>query len=154
MSHSGPAEFALQGTCLMPGEAEGELLCLDQPISFWGGVDPGSGTIIDVHHPQRGRCIRDRILLLPGTRGSTAGPGALLEAICAGNGPCGILLTARDTVCVIAVTASMQLGMPGIPVLDLGGSDTDRVKSRARWRISGARAWAVTRSLPDREPHG
>jgi predicted aconitase with swiveling domain len=146
MSHSGPAELALLGTCLMPGEAEGELLRLDQPLSFWGGVDPASGTIIDVHHPQRGYCIRGRILLLPGARGSTAGPGALLETICAGNGPCGILLTASDTVCVIAVTAAMQLGMPGIPVLDLGGSDSQRLKSGLRGRISGARVFAVSRN--------
>ncbi len=143
MSHSGPAEIALQGTCLVTGEAEGDLLCLDQPISFWGGIDPGSGSIIDVHHLQHGDCIRGRILLLPGTCGSTAGPGALLETICAGNGPCGILLTAPDTVCVIAVTASMQLGMPAIPVLALDASDSGRVKSRARWRISGGRVCAT-----------
>jgi hypothetical protein len=143
MNHSGPADAALRGTCLVPGEAQGELLWLDEPVSFWGGVDPASGTIIDVHHPQRGMCIRDRILVLPGTRGSTAGPGALLETIVAGNGPRGILLTRPDTVCVIAVATSQALGVAGIPVLALDESAADPLRSPACWRISNERAWAV-----------
>lgn len=141
MSHSGTSETLLRGTCLVPGEAEGELLCLAEPISFWGGVDPATGTILDAHHPQRDTCIRDRILVLPGTRGSTAGPGALLEAIAAGNGPRGVLLTEPDLVCVIAVTASKALGIPGIPVVALDGADAARIRPPARGRIAGGRVW-------------
>ena len=29
-------------------------LVLDEPLSFWGGLDPRTGELIDTHHPQRG----------------------------------------------------------------------------------------------------
>ena len=38
---------------LVPGNAEGRALVLDEPLSFWGGVDPETGDITDVRHPQR-----------------------------------------------------------------------------------------------------
>ena len=39
---------------LAPGLATGEVLVLDEPLSFWGGLDPETGTLIDAHHPQAG----------------------------------------------------------------------------------------------------
>ena len=51
---------------LIPGEAaKGRALVLDAPISFWGGVDPMSGRIADVCHPQHGESISGRVLFLP-----------------------------------------------------------------------------------------
>jgi len=50
------------------GRAEGEVLKLEQPISFWGGVDPKSGRISDPRHPDHDREIAGRILVLPGMR--------------------------------------------------------------------------------------
>ena len=35
-----------------PGRATGAALPLRQALSFWGGVDPADGRIIDPHHPQ------------------------------------------------------------------------------------------------------
>ncbi len=44
-----------QAEILVPGQGgEGEALVLDAPISFWGGVDAGTGRIADVRHPQCG----------------------------------------------------------------------------------------------------
>ena len=39
---------------LFPGRASGRAWPLRQPLSFWGGVDPANGQIIDTHHPQMG----------------------------------------------------------------------------------------------------
>ena len=39
---------------LVAGEARGEVLKLDEPLSFWGGVDPETGEITDLRHPQSG----------------------------------------------------------------------------------------------------
>ena len=33
---------------LVAGEARGEVLKLDEPLSFWGGVDPETGEITDL----------------------------------------------------------------------------------------------------------
>ncbi len=67
MDHS--AHFVLRGT------ARGEVLACFEPISFWGGVDPATGRVIDVHHPLAGQTISGRILVIPGTRGSCTGSG-------------------------------------------------------------------------------
>lgn len=36
---------------LVDGAAQGELLHADTGLSFWGGVDPATGRVIDRHHP-------------------------------------------------------------------------------------------------------
>ena len=36
---------------LVAGEAQGEILVLDEPLSFWGGFESETGTIIDQAHP-------------------------------------------------------------------------------------------------------
>ena len=55
---------------LLPGTGAGTVLALTAPISFWGGVDPRTGTIIDARHPQCGQSVAGRVLGLPGTIGS------------------------------------------------------------------------------------
>ena len=101
---------------LVAGVARGRVLQLEQPLSFWGGLDPDTGRVIDRHHPQCGSCIAGKILLMPGVRGSTAGPGALLESLYAGTGPSGILLARPEVAIVSAVTAAGFLELPLPPV--------------------------------------
>ena len=55
----------LKAEILLPGgPANGRCLALTAPISFWGGVDPATGTIIDARHPQHGRNVAGTILIL------------------------------------------------------------------------------------------
>ena len=76
----------LQARVLYDGTAAGRVLWLDEPLSFWGGFDPATGVIIDANHPQNGECLKDRILVLPATRGSGGTPGGVAEAIRLGTG--------------------------------------------------------------------
>ena len=91
-------------------------LRLDEPLSFWGGLDAATGEIIDAHHPQTGACIAGRRLVLPGTRGSTSSPGVLVEAIRLGNGPAAIVLPAPDLTVMSAVAVARQLYGIDVPV--------------------------------------
>ncbi len=91
-------------------------LHLDEPLSFWGGLDPATGEIVDAHHPQCGACIAGRCLVLPGTRGSTSSPGVLVEAIRLGNGPVGIVLPAPDLTVIAATAMARQLYGIDVPV--------------------------------------
>ena len=113
------------------------MLVLGEPISFWGGVDPELGTVIDVRHPQCGASMKGKILVLPGTKGSTAGPGALLETMFAGNGPAAILLTQPDLMCVIAMAAFEALGGAAVPVLAFAPDDHAKFEAGCRWRVAG-----------------
>ena len=62
-----------QNRQIVAGTAEGEVLALAQGISFWGGIDPDSGRIIDVHHPNHGQSVAGKILMMPTSRGSCSG---------------------------------------------------------------------------------
>ena len=57
---------------LVPGVASGEVLVLDEPLSFWGGLDPDSGRLIDTHHPQVGASLAGRVLVMASGRGSSS----------------------------------------------------------------------------------
>ena len=86
----------IRARLLTSGRAEGPVLSLDEPLSFWGAFEPKTGVIIDVHHPQRGACVKDMVLLMTETRGSGSAPGAIAEAIRRGTAPAAIILAEAD----------------------------------------------------------
>jgi uncharacterized protein len=57
---------------LVPGAASGPILRLDEPLSFWGGLDSATGAIIDRLHPQQDANIAGRMLMMPTGRGSSS----------------------------------------------------------------------------------
>ena len=86
----------VQGRVLHPGTAKGPTVQLDAPLSFWGGFDPTSGLVIDSAHPQVGVSLAGRVVVMPGSRGSSGTPGALAESIRLGTGPAGLILQKPD----------------------------------------------------------
>lgn len=84
----------------------GEAFYSNIGISFWGGIDPLDGKVIDQTHPLHGRCIKDKILCIPSGRGSCTGSQVLLELILNGNAPRAIILRDVDSIlCTGAVIA-------------------------------------------------
>ncbi len=137
MALSGAADVINISRVILAGAASGKPLVLDDPLSFWGGVNPETGELIDVHHPQRGENIKGTLLFLPGTRGSTAGPGALLETLFQGNGPAAIILTRPDVATLIAVTAAGYLGMPSVPIVEVAGPLPHGLRvAQSTWKLS------------------
>lgn len=74
-------------------------------LGFWGAVDPASAVIIDPLHPQRGLCLAGAFCLLEGTKGSTAGPGALLEWLGGSHAPAAILVREANVTLAVAAQA-------------------------------------------------
>ena len=105
---------------LMAGEARGPVLVLDEPISFWGGLDPSTGIIIDQAHPQVGESVVGRILLMPSGRGSSSGSSVLTEVLRAGIGPAGIVMRHADEILVIGALAAEELYDITVPVVTVG----------------------------------
>ena len=66
---------------LIAGEAHGEILELDEPLSFWGGFESETGTIIDQAHPQVGQSLVGKIVMMTVGRGSSSASSVLAEAI-------------------------------------------------------------------------
>ena len=57
-----------EGRTLVAGHAAVLALVLEEPLSFWGGIDPATGALIDTHHPQQGASVTGRILVMPSGR--------------------------------------------------------------------------------------
>ena len=105
------------------GDCRAATLVLDEPLSFWGGLDPQTGLIIDEQHPQKGQSVAGRILLMPGTRGSTSAGGALCESLRLGTGPAALILPAPDALILAAVTIAARLYDRVTPVLAVNKAD-------------------------------
>lgn len=102
---------AIQGDILVPGKAgSGEALALDEPISFWGGVDPKTGRIADVRHPQHGACIAGKVLFLPGTIGSSSASAVLLELVHNGHAPAALVLHEPDAILLLGLIVAKEMG--------------------------------------------
>ena len=117
----------MKGEVLIPGSARGPLLKLQAPISFWGGVDAASGMIIDVRHPDHGRCIAGMILALPGTIGSSSSSSVLLELIHRGQAPKALILVAPDAILLLGLVVAREMGWLVPAALRLNASDFARL---------------------------
>jgi predicted aconitase with swiveling domain len=125
---------------LARGEAEGAPLKLDEPLSFWGGLDPATGLVIDRWHAQVGASVAGRVLLMPGGRGSSSGSAALAEAIRLGNGPAAILLTRRDAIVIVGALVAAELYGASCPVALVEGFEPLARAELIRVRAEAARA--------------
>jgi len=102
---------ALPGEILVPGAAgAGEALVLTAPISFWGGVDPKTGRIADVRHPQHGEVIAGRVLFLLGTIGSSSASSVLMELVHSGNAPAAMVLHEPDAILLLGLIVAREMG--------------------------------------------
>ena len=96
------------GRSLVEGEARGEVIVLDEALSFWGGYEPATGRIIDPSHPQHGMSLTGRIVVMAHGRGSSSSASVLAEALRLGTGPAGLVLERPDQ---ILVTGSLVAGL-------------------------------------------
>jgi uncharacterized protein len=122
---------AFEAVTLVPGAASGPILRLDEPLSFWGGLDSATGTIIDRLHPQRGACVAGRILIMPTGRGSSSGSATLAEALRLGNGPAAILMLERDAIVVVGAMVAVELYGLACPVAVANGEDWEALAAEA-----------------------
>jgi uncharacterized protein len=131
---------AFSAATLVPGTAAGAPLLLDEPLSFWGGLDPALGAIIDRRHPQAGANIAGRMLMMPAGRGSSGGSAILAEALRLGKGPAGILMLERDAIIVVGAMVAADLYGRHCPVA---------LASERDWRALAAAARLAVEAGPD-----
>jgi predicted aconitase with swiveling domain len=122
---------AFDAITLLPGVASGPVLKLDEPLSFWGGLDSATGTIIDRLHPQRGASVAGRILMMPGGRGSSSGSATLAEALRLGKGPIAILMLERDAIVAVGATVAAELYGLACPVALANADDWEALAAAA-----------------------
>jgi predicted aconitase with swiveling domain len=87
----------LHGRKIIGGSAQGEALVTRQTISGWGGIDPKTGTIIELRHELRGKSFKDKILVFPGAKGSSGWSAFFHMARLNGAAPKGFLFNKMST---------------------------------------------------------
>jgi predicted aconitase with swiveling domain len=90
---------------------------LDEPLSFWGGLDPVTGRLIDAHHPQLGATLADRVLAMPSGRGSSSSSYVFAEAIRAGTAPVAVVLAEPDPILALGAIVASELYGVDVPIV-------------------------------------
>lgn len=109
--HPGRSGASLQAEILVSGTSgTGEALVLTAPISFWGGVDPMTGRIADVRHPQHGQSVSGKVLFVPGTIGSSSASAVLLELTRNGRAPAALVLHEPDAILLLGLIVAREMG--------------------------------------------
>ncbi len=111
---SGPVS---EVTVLVAGAASGSALVLEEPLSFWGGIDPETGRIIDRRHPQLGLEVTGRILVMPIGRGSSSSSTVFAEAIRRGTAPAAVFLHEIDPIVALGAVVAQRLYGTTVPVV-------------------------------------
>ena len=117
------------GLPLVAGWASGPVLALAEPLSLWGGVDPATGTIVEPRHPDVGRSIAGRILVMPAARGSSSSSSVLAELLRGRVGPLAIVLGEADEILVVGAVVARELYGTDCPVLVVSPGDYAQVAS-------------------------
>ncbi|CEO59755.1 hypothetical protein PMG11_04419 [Penicillium brasilianum] len=121
----------------IPGVAEGDLLGSNVALSFWGGVDPQRGTVIDTHHPLVGESVAGKVLAIPSGRGSCSGSGVVLELLLNGSQPSALIFSREEMILTIGVLIAEEMFQKSIPVLQVSSSSFQKLLLSEYVRISG-----------------
>ncbi len=125
----------LKGRIIYKGKAEGEALVTTMPISFYGGVDPNTGVVLEKGHELQGQSVAGKVLVFPQGKGSTVGSYTLYRM--KKNGTAPIAMVNRETETIVAVGAIIS----EIPFVD----KIDVSKIRTGDRISVAQDTVTVR---------
>ena len=128
----------LAGISVLPGSASGPVLASDVGLSFWGGVDPATGMVIDSHHPLHGQSINGAVLVIPSGRGSCTGSGVLLELMLNGHAPAALVFSENEEILTIGAIVAARIFDTTIPVVRIAAADHDRLAACAKvWIADG-----------------
>ena len=96
----------LTGRCIYHGAVQGRALVTTQSISFFGGVDPYTGIVVEHGHALEGECVAGKVLVFPTGKGSTVGSYTLYRLKHNGLAPLAILNAECEPItavgCIIA----------------------------------------------------
>ena len=120
----------LKGRRIYKGVAEGEAIVTKDGISFYGGIDPDTGKVVEVGHELEGQSITGKILVFPTGKGSTVGSYTLYRMKKNNTAPAAIVNKQIDTIIAVGCIISE------IPCVDK--IDVNEIKSGQRLFVNGS----------------
>jgi predicted aconitase with swiveling domain len=125
----------IYGVPLIPGSGEGVVLASSHPLSFWGGVDPSTGLVIDLRHELCGQSTVGKILVFPGSKGSSTGSEVLLEAVLNKTAPAGMLVTRQELILTLGAVIAEYLYQVNLPIIKITDEELTQLLKAAHIRI-------------------
>jgi len=120
----------LGGRKIYKGIAEGEAIVTKDGISFYGGVDPDSGQVVEVGHELEGQTITGKILVFPTGKGSTVGSYTIYRMKKNNTAPLAIVNRQIDTIIAVGCIISE------IPCVDQ--IDIDKIQTGQKIMVNGS----------------
>ena len=111
----------LQGRKIYQGQAQGEVLVTSMGISFFGGVDPDTGIVVEKRHPLEGQSISGKVLVFPTGKGSTVGSYTLYRLKMNGLAPAAIVNVQCETITAVGCIIAEIPCVDQIPIEQLPG---------------------------------
>jgi cis-L-3-hydroxyproline dehydratase len=130
------------------GFAKGPVLATTEALSFWGGVDPATGSVIDVHHPLHGQSLTGRILMMPSSRGSCTGSGVLLDLVLSGRQPAALIFSGDEDVLTLGALIANKMFGCALPVLRVSAEAFTALSTAGSAEISASAITADGLSVP------
>jgi len=120
----------LEGRKIYKGIAEGEAIVTKDGISFYGGVDPDSGQVVEVGHELEGQTITGKVLVFPTGKGSTVGSYTMYRMKKNNTAPLAIVNKQIDTIIAVGCIISE------IPCVDQ--IDIDKIQTGQKIMVNGS----------------
>jgi predicted aconitase with swiveling domain len=109
----------LKGRKIYQGQVEGEALVTSMSISFFGGVDPDTGMVVEKGHELEGQSVSGKILVFPTGKGSTVGSYTLYRLKMGGQAPLAIINAECETITAVGCIISEIPCVDKIPIEQL-----------------------------------
>jgi len=123
----------IQGRKIYQGRVQGEALVTSMGISFFGGVDPETGVVVEKGHELEGQSISGKILVFPTGKGSTVGSYTLYRLKREGLAPLAIVNAECETITAVGCIISE------IPCVDK--ISVEQLKTGATVMVDGEQGW-------------
>ena len=119
----------MRGRKISKGKASGEAIVSQKTISFYGGVDPNTGKVVEKGHDLEGKSLAGKVFVFPKGGGSTVGSYTLLRLKKNGKAPAAMIN--RECETIVAVGAIIS----GVPCVDK--IDISQIKTGDRLSVDG-----------------
>lgn len=143
---------SISARSILSGSADGPIIDTEEALSFWGGVDPATGRVIDVHHPLHGLCLTDGILMMPSSRGSCTSSGVLLDMALTGRAPAALVFSEAEDVLTLGALIAAEMFGKSLPVLRLSRDAFKALAQAKTARISDTAIEADGLTIPVAPP--
>jgi predicted aconitase with swiveling domain len=128
--YCGGNKMRLEGRKIYKGIAEAEAIVTKDGLSFYGGVDPDTGKVVEVGHELEGQIVSGKVLVFPTGKGSTVGSYTMYRMKKNNTAPVAIVNKQIDTIVAVGCIISE------IPCVDK--IDISKIKSGEKVLVDGS----------------